>query len=115
MLDPDLGLLQEEETVYEHARHRNEAQAEGDAPHSVQGVVVVLFAGLAEDGQQDAQDGRVHQVTPSLQHASSHWSVILSSCSDLHTHNSAPITQRRGQRSQQQDAAGCTLGYTGRA
>ena len=68
---PDLGLLQEEETVDEHAGHRDEAQAKGDTPDSVQGVVVVLVASLVEDGQQGAQHRCVDQVSPSLQHSPS--------------------------------------------
>ena len=71
LADPDLGLLQEEETVDKHEGHRDETQAKGDTPDSVQGVVVVLAASLPKDGQQDTQDGCVHQVTPSLQHSSS--------------------------------------------
>lgn len=63
---PDLGLLEEEETVDEHEGHRDQANAKRNPPDSVQGTMVVLAAGLAEDCQQDAQNSRVHQVTPAL-------------------------------------------------
>lgn len=63
---PDLGLLEEKEAVDEHEGHRDQANAEGNSPDSVQGMMVVLAAGLAKDRQQDAQNSRVHQVTPAL-------------------------------------------------
>ena len=64
--DPDLGLLEEEETVDQHAGDRDETQAKGDTPDGIQGVVVVLAAGLSKNGQQNAQDGCVDQVSPPL-------------------------------------------------
>lgn len=66
LLHPDLGLLQEEETVDEHGSDRDKTQAKGDTPHSIQSVVVVLAASLSKDGQQSAQDSCVDQVSPSL-------------------------------------------------
>ena len=64
---PDLGLLQEEQAVQEHASDRDEAEAEGDAPHSFQAVLVVVGSGLPEDCEQDAQHSCVDQVAPALQ------------------------------------------------
>ena len=72
---PDLGLLEEEEAVDEHEGHGDQADAKGDSPDGVQGAMVVLAAGLAEDCQQDAQNSRVDQVTPAL-HAELTFSVL---------------------------------------
>ena len=69
LADPDLALLQEEQAVDEHAGDRDQAQAKRQAPHGLQRAVVVVLAGLAEDGQQDADDGRVNEVAPALRAA----------------------------------------------
>ncbi len=74
---PDLGLLQEEQTVQQHGGHGDKADAEGDAPHGVQRVVVILAAGLPEGGQKDAQHRGVDQVAPALQEQGKHFLLVL--------------------------------------
>ncbi len=63
---PQRGLARAQQAVRSHAGQRRQARGERQAPHGRQRAAVVLPGRLAEARQQDADDGRVHQVSPAL-------------------------------------------------